>query len=119
MNPEIVAKFLENGIVGACVIVLAVVVWRLYKALTKIQETRVAEAQAVTDKLLTISSDWQESIDSLTQMVEKHNDSVVQMRTESKTTLEGFGVELRAMTKELRDYTDEMRKRASRHESRG
>ena len=52
---EIATLFLEHGLLGACVVVLAITVWRLHSANTKVQETRVAEAQAVTEKLLEVS----------------------------------------------------------------
>lgn len=59
---EVLPIFLEHGLLGACVIVLAVVVWRLYKALVKVQNERVAEAKAVTEKLLEVSEKWLEAL---------------------------------------------------------
>jgi len=59
---DVLPIFLEHGLLGACVIVLAVVVWRLFKALAKTQNDRVTEAHAVTDKLLEVSEKWLDAI---------------------------------------------------------
>ena len=73
---EILPIFLEHGLLGACVIVLAVVVWRLFKALAKTQNTRVEEAQAVTDKVIAVSEKFLEHVAELTAEVEKLGEKV-------------------------------------------
>jgi peptidoglycan hydrolase CwlO-like protein len=73
---DVLPIFLEHGLLGACVIVLAVVVWRLFKALAKTQNDRVAEAQAVTDKMLNVSDRFLEHVSALTSEVEKVSEKV-------------------------------------------
>ncbi len=68
---KIVALFLEYGLLGACVLVLAIVVWRLFRSLSRTQDTRVAEAQAVTDKMLALSEKFLEHVAALTSEIEK------------------------------------------------
>ena len=65
------AIFLQYGPLGACVVVLAGVVWRLYSANAQIQNTRVAEAQAVTAKLLEVSEKWLAMLASQSGEIEK------------------------------------------------
>jgi uncharacterized protein YlxW (UPF0749 family) len=73
---DVLPIFLEHGLLGACVIVLAVVVWRLYKAHSKTQNTRVAEAQAVADKMIDVSEKFLEHVAALTSEIEKTGEKV-------------------------------------------
>lgn len=66
---DVTTVFLEHGLLGACVLVLAGVVWRLYRAYAGVQDQRVAEAQAVTDKILDVSSKWGTAISDQTAEV--------------------------------------------------
>lgn len=111
MNPDLATKFLENGVIGACVVVLAFVVWRLYKSYDKIQDSRVNEAQAVTDRILKLSEDWLTAISDLTKMVEQHSGNVTELRKENRERLEGVVGAIHDMTRELKDYAEELRRR--------
>lgn len=68
---EVLPLFLEHGLLGACVVVLAIVVWRLYRAHSKTQNDRVAEAKAVTDKVIDVSEKFLEHVAALTSEIEK------------------------------------------------
>jgi hypothetical protein len=59
---DVTTIFLEHGLLGACVLVLAGVVWRLYRAYAAVQNQRVSEAQAVTDRILEVSDKWMEAV---------------------------------------------------------
>lgn len=111
MTPELAAKFLEHGITGACVIALAYVVWKLYKAYNKIQDDRVVEAKAVTDKMLSISEEWLTALGDITKMVERHSDNVTELRNECRERTEGVATMIREMIRDLRTYTDEQRRK--------
>lgn len=111
MTPELAAKFLEHGITGACVIALAYVVWKLYKAYNKIQDDRVLEAKAVTDKMLSISEEWLTALGDITNMVERHSDNVTELRNECRERTEGVATLIREMIRDLRTYTDEQRRK--------
>ncbi len=93
----IAAKFLENGIIGACVIVLAVVVWRLYRANQRANEARIAEAKAVTVQLLGLSTKWIEAIEALTSAMKTYNTNVEQIQAGCRQRME----ELRSLVREM------------------
>lgn len=114
MNADIAKIFLENGVIGACVIALAIVVWRLSIRYNAIQETRVTEAKAVTDQILGLSKEWLTAIAELTASIEKNTDNVTALRTETREKFEGVSTLVRAMIEELKDYVDELRKRNGR-----
>lgn len=109
MNADIAKAFLENGVIGACVIALAIVVWRLSIRYNAIQETRVTEAKAVADQILGLSKEWLTAIAELSQMVEKHSENVTSLRAETREKFEGVSLLVREMIKELKDYVDELR----------
>ena len=114
VDPSWTTKFIENGVIGICVIVLAIVVWKLARAYNRIQETRIDEAKAVTDRILKLAEEWQESQNDLTSAVGRHADNVTQLRDECRERTEGVAMMIREMIKDLRAYVDEVRKRLSR-----
>lgn len=59
---EVATVFLQHGILGTSVLVLAGVVWKLYRAYARTQDQRVTEAQAVTSKLLEVTEKWLSAI---------------------------------------------------------
>jgi methyl-accepting chemotaxis protein len=113
VNAEITKAFLENGVIGACVIALAIVVWRLSIRYNSIQETRVTEAKAVTDQILGISKEWLTAIAELTASIDKNTENVTALRTETREKFEGVSNLVREMIKELKDYVDELRRSRS------
>lgn len=110
MNPAWAKGFLENGFLGVCVLVLAIVVWKLARAYNKIQETRIDEAKAVTDRILAMSEEWLKGQTDLTGAVGRHADNVTQLRDECRERTEGVAEMIREMIRDLRAYVDEVRR---------
>jgi len=108
---EVTAVILERGLLGAITIALAIVVWKLYRAYNCTQDTRVDEAKAVTDKVLALSEEWLQALSELTAMVRKHADNVTQLRDECRERTEGVAMMIREMIRDLRTYTDDLRRR--------
>ena len=113
MDP-IAAKLLEYGILGLVVLVLGVTLWRLSRAFNAIQEMRIAEAKAVTDRILALSTDWLKKIGEQTDTVHRHNDNVTSLRNECRERTEGVANLIRDMISQLRHYADEVRRATAR-----
>ena len=107
----IAAELLKNGVLGAAVIGLAVFIWRIYRALQKVNESRVAEAREVTQQLLDLSQTWTEMIAAQTAMIERHNENVTALRNECRERTEAVRVMIREL---LLDLKNEMKNRNSR-----
>lgn len=111
MTADLAAKFLEQGVIGACIVALAIVVWKLYRTQNKLQDTRVSEAKEVTDRILALSDEWVKSINDLTRMVEKHSENVVSLRNECRERTEGVAAMIRTMIEQFKAYAEELRRR--------
>lgn len=108
---DVAAIFLQYGPLGASVVALAIVSWRLYRANVVLQDARVDEAKAVTDKVLALSDEWLTAIDKLSEMVKLHASNVTQLRDECRERTEGVATMIREMIRDLRAYADDVRRR--------
>jgi len=108
---DVVVEFLKNGVLGAAVIGLAIAVWRIYRALQKVNESRVGEAREVTQQLLDLSQTWTEMIAAQTAMIEHHNENVTALRNECRERTEAVRVMIREL---ILDLKNEMKNRNSR-----
>lgn len=107
---EVMAQFLQSGLLGAAIVGLTVALWRVYRSQQATQEKRVAESQSVTNKLVGIAEKWTATIEAQTAMIEKHNENVISLRNECRERTEGVRVLIVEMIRELRDYVHATRK---------
>ena len=99
---DVIAELLKNGVLGCAVIGLSMYVWKMFRALQTIQESRVSEAHEVSQQLLALAQVWSETIASQTDMVERLSESVSAGRSEATAQAEATRLAIRELLTDLK-----------------
>ena len=99
---DVIVELLKNGVLGAAVVGLSVYVWRMFRALQKVQESRVSEAHEVSQQLLGLAQNWSETISAQTTMVERLSESVSAGRSEATAQAEATRLAIRELLTDLK-----------------
>jgi chromosome condensin MukBEF ATPase and DNA-binding subunit MukB len=79
-DADVIKGFLQLGILGPVLAVLARYTWKLHRDLREVEAKRTHDAQAVTQKLLELNDKWNQVIHSQLMSVEAQRDLLKEIK---------------------------------------
>lgn len=80
MHEMLIELAKQAGVAGTILALCMIYIWRLSQDMQKIQDKRVADAQAMVDKLLELNAKWNETLRALVEKDTEANKALNEVR---------------------------------------